>query len=168
MRQKYSFLQDELALIEIRKHKWLESEKQKREIGFATAAMEWIQKYGEGWLQARLKNSAAQNLFVEKRSHRRFKRALAVTIKSPHQQFAGYTHDISLVGLSCTMPASVAEGLPTEIALAFPGKNGASSSLQFKSRIRKVLPSQKNEYRVFVPFTDSVRDYLRANVDILN
>ncbi|MCK5013580.1 MAG: hypothetical protein KAS66_07155 [Candidatus Omnitrophica bacterium] len=45
----YSFLKDELALEEIRKHKWIESEKQKKEIGFATAAVDWIKKYGQSW-----------------------------------------------------------------------------------------------------------------------
>lgn len=54
---RYSFLNDTLALEEIRKHKWIESEKAGREIGFATAAVDWIKKYGEQWL--RFRNAAA-------------------------------------------------------------------------------------------------------------
>ena len=42
MTEHYSFLNDELALLEIRKHKWIESEKCGREIGFASAALDWI------------------------------------------------------------------------------------------------------------------------------
>ena len=42
MYSNYSFLRDELALEEIRKHKWIESEKQQKEVGFATAAVDWI------------------------------------------------------------------------------------------------------------------------------
>ena len=51
--KKYPFLKDELAINEIRKHKWIESEKAGCEIGFATAAHDWISKYGETWLQFR-------------------------------------------------------------------------------------------------------------------
>ncbi len=50
---RYSFLNDTLALEEIRKHKWIESEKAGCEIGFATAAVDWVKKYGEGWLRWR-------------------------------------------------------------------------------------------------------------------
>ena len=57
MEENYSFLRDELALLEIRKHKWIESEKLGREIGFATAACEWIHKYGEAWKQFRLETA---------------------------------------------------------------------------------------------------------------
>ena len=47
----YSFLKDELALNEIRKHKWIESEKCGCEIGFATAAFDWIKRYGYAFKQ---------------------------------------------------------------------------------------------------------------------
>jgi hypothetical protein len=50
MRIQHPFLKDELALHEIRKHKWIESEKAGHEIGFATAAHDWITKYGQAWL----------------------------------------------------------------------------------------------------------------------
>ena len=54
MKTNYSFLKDEVALSEIRKHKWIESEKLGCEMGFATAAFDWINKYGSGWRQFRL------------------------------------------------------------------------------------------------------------------
>jgi hypothetical protein len=50
MENHYSFLKDEMALAEIRKHKWIESEKKGYELGFATCALDWIQKYGDQWL----------------------------------------------------------------------------------------------------------------------
>ena len=50
----YPFLQDELAVTEIKKHKWLESEKLGQEIGFATAAADWINKHGEAFIRHRL------------------------------------------------------------------------------------------------------------------
>ena len=45
----YSFLDDQFARHEIRKHKWLISEKAGYEIGFATAALDWIENYGDTW-----------------------------------------------------------------------------------------------------------------------
>jgi hypothetical protein len=61
MNIRYSFLKDELAIQEIRKHKWIESEKQGNEIGFATAAVDWINKYGNLWLQYRLHGHNKEN-----------------------------------------------------------------------------------------------------------
>jgi hypothetical protein len=60
--KKYPFLKDELAINEIRKHKWIESEKAGQEIGFATAAVDWINKYGEAWLQFRRERFIPQEL----------------------------------------------------------------------------------------------------------
>ncbi len=67
MKTSYSFLKDELALIEIRKHKWIESEKLGQEIGFATAAYDWINKYGYAWKQFRLDVEDSKNVFIERR-----------------------------------------------------------------------------------------------------
>ncbi len=45
----YSFLNDPYAIHEIRRHKWLMSERSPYEIGFATAALDWITNYGDAW-----------------------------------------------------------------------------------------------------------------------
>lgn len=47
--KNYSILSDEYARYEIRKHKWFQSEKVGYEIGFATAAIDWIKNYGDAW-----------------------------------------------------------------------------------------------------------------------
>ena len=62
MKKQYSFLKDELAITEIRKHKWIESEKAGCEIGFATAAYDWVTKYGEAWLQFRKERLIPQEM----------------------------------------------------------------------------------------------------------
>lgn len=67
MKVDYSFLKDELALLEIRKHKWIESEKLGREIGFASAAWDWVQKYGAAWKQFRLATENNRNVLTEHR-----------------------------------------------------------------------------------------------------
>ena len=38
---------------EILRHKWIESEKRGRDIGFDTALLEWVIKYRNGWRKAR-------------------------------------------------------------------------------------------------------------------
>ena len=61
MKNDYPFLKDQLALQEIYKHKWIESEKAGREIGFASAAVDWITRYGADWLNQRQKQLVSVN-----------------------------------------------------------------------------------------------------------
>ena len=61
MKNKYPFLSDQIARQEIYKHKWIESEKAGREIGFASAALDWITRYGETWLNDRQKQLVSVN-----------------------------------------------------------------------------------------------------------
>lgn len=61
MQRIYPFLTDQLARQEIYKHKWIESEKAGREIGFASAAHDWITQYGQLWLSYHQKQSAKLN-----------------------------------------------------------------------------------------------------------
>ena len=58
MKNEYPFLKDQLARQEIYKHKWIESEKAGREIGFASAALDWISRHGKAWLDYRRNNSS--------------------------------------------------------------------------------------------------------------
>jgi len=51
MPPSFSFLRSKHVREEIRKHKWIESEKLGREIGFPTAALDWICKHGKAWKQ---------------------------------------------------------------------------------------------------------------------
>jgi hypothetical protein len=39
---------------EIKKHKWIESEKQHHDIGNNKAALDWIEKYYDSWLKWKL------------------------------------------------------------------------------------------------------------------
>ena len=50
MLKDYSFLQDELAIDEIRKHQWIESEKAGYDIGFKQAAQDWLDNYAKEWM----------------------------------------------------------------------------------------------------------------------
>ena len=41
---------------EILKHKWIESEKEGKDIGFERALLDWIRNHRENWRQMRLDN----------------------------------------------------------------------------------------------------------------
>ena len=54
----FQFLSNEKVREEIRRHKWIESEKQGRDIGFITAAIDWIKNHGEEWKKHHSKQSS--------------------------------------------------------------------------------------------------------------
>ena len=56
MKKRFSFLKNPQALNEIRKHKWIKSEKAKRDVGFVTAAIDWIKNHGEVWKEFYIKD----------------------------------------------------------------------------------------------------------------
>ncbi|HQP10847.1 MAG TPA: DUF4032 domain-containing protein [Candidatus Omnitrophota bacterium] len=42
-------LKDKRVVKEIEKHKWLESEKAHKDIGFDSAAKDWLDNYSDAW-----------------------------------------------------------------------------------------------------------------------
>jgi hypothetical protein len=44
-------LKDKRVIEEINRHRWIESEKAGRDIGFETAATEWLEKFSKAWMQ---------------------------------------------------------------------------------------------------------------------
>jgi hypothetical protein len=50
---------------EIKKHKWIESEKAGRDIGWERAAREWMQNYFPQWKQHRWNRAIAEALSTE-------------------------------------------------------------------------------------------------------
>jgi hypothetical protein len=55
---KHFDLSEEMRAVinEIMRYKWLESEKEGRDIGLSRAAREWISKYYDTWFQYNAKN----------------------------------------------------------------------------------------------------------------
>jgi len=171
MNDAYSFLKDELALIEIHKHKWVESEKAGREIGFVTAALDWIKKYGDDWKRSRLNSLYGHSIFSEKRRYRRFLTRLPLLLKIQDSSILSCINDINLVGLSCSIPIFVPQNSPVEITLDLPGKNSPQSvsSVQFQSCILRIASEKKKNipqrYCIVIPFAEHIRDYLRIYPD---
>ncbi|MDP2652987.1 MAG: hypothetical protein Q8Q08_03040 [Candidatus Omnitrophota bacterium] len=173
MRENYSFLKDELALLEIRKHKWLESEKAGREIGFATAAVDWVKKYGAQWKSHRAGQDNPQHLFQEKRQHRRFYSRIPIRLQINNNKIQAQTDSINLVGLSCTIPQYVPPENAATVTLSMPraGSEIPRFVLKFQSRIKQVRQKTQNTteaaYQLFIPFGEDVRDYLRTHPGFL-
>ncbi|MCK5580722.1 MAG: PilZ domain-containing protein [Candidatus Omnitrophica bacterium] len=169
MSQKYSYLKDKNALNEIRKHKWLESEKNGYEVGFATAAFDWIRLYGQPWLAFQDKKN-----YSEKRAHRRFYHKFPLRLKTASSEITAYTNDISLAGFSCTIPRAIDSSLPAEVTLKLKKPRKLFSprlKCQFDSKVARISESQKQEttteYNIFIPFDENMKDFIRANSDFL-
>ena len=48
-------LKDKRVMKEIEKHKWIESEKANRDIGFDSAARDWLDRYSDAWRNDQLR-----------------------------------------------------------------------------------------------------------------
>lgn len=165
MGTNYSFLKDEAVVQEIHRHKWIESEKSGREIGFATAAYDWITKYGKEWMQRHIppKNN---NSFIEKRKHKRFYHQLPILLRINNDYLQTKTADINLIGLSCLISIYVEKNSPIEASLTLPPER-----FRFKSRVLRSSSLKTDEtnfsYHIFFPFDENLHTYLKRNQDVL-
>jgi hypothetical protein len=170
----YSFLKDELALEEIRKHKWIESEKQKKEIGFATAAVDWVKKYGQSWKAFRFGLNLRDDIFTERRIHRRFSCQIPVQLKINDNLIMSYTDSVSLLGFSCVLPQVVPENSRVEIAIDFQCQDVFPAKLpfQFKGHVLKTTAIDRkpgvSSYKAFFLFDEEIKEYLRMNSFVLD
>ncbi len=160
--------------MEIRKHKWLESEKLGQEIGFATAACDWINKYGYTWKQFRLDAEDTTNLFLERRKYRRFNFHLPVQLKTDQNCLISYTIELSLIGLSCILPTYIPENTNVEMTINIDQETSGHrlSNFKFSSRVLRISQPkpQKSQfcYEIFLPFNEQARDYLRNTLGLFN
>ncbi|OGX33758.1 MAG: hypothetical protein A2787_07845 [Omnitrophica WOR_2 bacterium RIFCSPHIGHO2_01_FULL_48_9] len=166
MKLNYSFLKDELAVLEIRKHQWIESQKQSQELGFATAAVDWINKYGQAWKQFRLGDPLTPNPFAEKREYRRFNHSVPLELKIGDQSIQSTTHTISLVGFSCQIPQFIPTDTTTEVTISLSQED--RTGFRFQSRVVRVTPTPQgtSHFNIFVPFSENARNYIRVHPKI--
>ena len=108
--------------MEIRKHKWIESEKRKKEIGLATAALDWIKKYGHTWKLTRLKSSQEINIFLKKRQYQRFDINLPVEIIFDNVVIKTSSENMSLLDVSYETRFCLENISSIEVRIIFPRK----------------------------------------------
>lgn len=171
MKESYSFLNDESARQEIRKHKWIESEKRGVEIGFATAALDWITKYGQLWRESRQQNTEAYS-WKEKRQYRRFNRRLPLQLSFGKSRIKCYTDNINYQGVACTVEDDISADELAQVTLHL-NKNGlfqTRETFQFQSHVARVTrpadQESKKRYKVFLPFPQEVQNVLCAKPEV--
>ncbi len=170
MKEKFSFLKDPRALLEISKHKWIESEKRGEEIGFATAAVDWAKKYGQDWKRAYFKEATDSDLFIEKRRYRRFPLEIGLVIKRNETCLSAAPKDINLEAISCKVGQRLPQDGSIEIILKAPAKTSfrKENYLKCKAKILRIAPFPENltgsEYNVVLMPGEECRELLRGIV----
>lgn len=137
MKKRYNYLQDGKAVEEILKHKWIESQKHGRDIGFATAALDWISKYGEAWRlhheqEYRQHVQHLDNL-IERRKYRRFKNKLPAKIIHSNKEHSIIIKDINYFDI-CFFSKAEISSAPT-LTLKINSDN-SSNPLTFTAALK--------------------------------
>ena len=101
MKDRYPYLRDPRALAEIRRHKWIESQKKGKEIGFATAAADWVKKYGRQWKKIHAEEYKDNSIFIERRKYRRFNLNAFVKLIKNNAILLTEAVNVSFFGLLC-------------------------------------------------------------------
>ena len=61
--QAKELLKDKRVIDEINRHKWIESEKSGRDIGFERAAEDWIERFSDDWMRHHTPDKYAASRF---------------------------------------------------------------------------------------------------------
>lgn len=151
MRQTtYSFLNDPRALAEIRKHKWIESQKGGREIGFATAAVDWIKNYGEQWRRIHAQEEKDASVFIERRKYRRFRMEAHVKLTRENRRFLARAININIFGLLCRSSEYLAPG--NEMKLELQLAPHLQDLISCGAVIQRAVAKNPHEYEMFLEF----------------
>jgi len=159
MKQKFNYLQHDEAVNEILKHKWIESQKSGRDIGFATAALDWIKKFGQSWKRANNINDELQEL-MERRRYRRFKINLPIKIKSSDLELDAQIKEFNHIGLDFTSDAPLDVESYVEITTLPSNDDCTFSNMRLRAKVIKSISYQKsqNQNKKYLIFTLFDRD----------
>jgi len=153
MKDKFSYLNDPRALAEIRKHKWIESQKQGTEIGFASAAFDWIQKYGQEWKRLHAESDGNKEVFLERRRYRRFKMRGNVQLISGNATILAEPLDLSFFGILCRVSEAVSLGSPMK-ALLPVGTQQPEKTLDCYGKVERIVPVDARRFDLFFSFNE--------------
>ena len=154
MRDTYSYLKDPRALAEIQKHKWLESQKAKGEIGFATAAVDWVQRYGRAWKKAYAVETNTKEILIERRKYRRFKLRGIVKLAAGKSFVVAEPLDLSFFGILCRVSQEVSLGSKIRAWLSLEMTRG-TKDLDCCGNIERIVPVDAGRYDLFFSFSES-------------
>jgi hypothetical protein len=148
----YSYLKDPRALAEIRKHKWFLSQNEKREIGFATAAVDWVKKYGEEWKRVHVKGLKDLEIFLERRKYRRFDINSLLTLRQNNFQFPAKVINVNYFGLLCRSDHFLYPGNYVSIEMEI--NREAQCRINCNGVVERFSKGNSGECELFVRFDD--------------
>ncbi len=160
MKDKYCFLKDPRVLSEIRKHKWIESQKRGKDIGFASASLDWIKKYGKAWKSGQYKAVGDDAVFAERRKFRRFALVNCVELIKNGAVFAAEAVNISFLGLAVRTEQYACPGEEIHIRLPLACRKEEGIVL-CKGVINRIFPVEREKYELFLRFDDHSRSALK-------
>jgi len=160
MRDKYPYLKDPRALAEIRKHKWLESQKAGTEIGFASAAVDWIKKYGEDWKKIHAQEYRDGEIFLERRKYRRFQLHGMVQLDKEGISIPAEPINLSFFGLLCKANKDLPLGSSIKARMFFELQQ-IKKDLECFGRIERVIFMGHDRYDIFLNFNECCQKKLR-------
>lgn len=158
MQDNYHYFSDPRALAEIQKHKWLESQKQGREIGFASAAMDWIKNYGEAWKKIHAVEKKDKRVFIEKRKYRRFNLNQLIKLVKDNVVFLGEGVNLSFFGLMC----KVREFLPvgSRVNAYVPIELETGEKIICPGTVERIIHIKPEKYELFLKFDNTCQEQL--------
>ena len=156
MKDRYPYLKDPRAVAEIRKHKWIESQKTGAEIGFATAAVDWVNKYGTEWKKIHAEEADDKKIFLERRRYRRFKLRGVAQLKSDRLCLTAEPLDLSFFGVLCRVDQEVPLGGEIKVSMSVE-TNRHKEDLDCCGSVERVLPVDGKRYDLFFSFHESCR-----------
>lgn len=155
MKDAYSYLKDPRALAEIRKHKWIESQKQGREIGFATAAVDWVKKYGRDWKKSHFKHDKAES-FIERRRYRRKKLNCGICLTGDNSRILGEALNLSYEGLLLRAADYLAPG--SEAAINLSCRKESGEVFNGRGVVERAVPLLAQGYELFLRFDEPTQE----------
>jgi len=150
IKDPYKYLDDPRALAEIRKHQWIESQKQNRPIGFASAAVDWITRFGEEWKEKHVYRD--YRVFIERRKYRRFKVDFLLRTIRDNTRLTAQTVNISFFGLLFTTAHQLAKG--KELCVNLASRQDNKDILTCGGFIERVSQVNRSQYDVFLRFNE--------------
>jgi len=178
MKQKFNYLQHDKAVNEMLKHKWIESQKSGRDIGFATAALDWIKRFGQSWKRT---NNINDNLvhdelqeLIERRKYRRFKANWPIKIKSDNLKLDTQIKEFNHIGLDFFSDAPIPTESYIEITVLSSNDNRTFSNMHLRAKVIKNTSyqgshNQNKKYLIFTLFDrDTQQKIINKKNEFLN
>jgi hypothetical protein len=156
LKTTYPYLQDPRALAEIRKHQWIESQKKGQEVGFATAAVEWITNYGKVWKEIHVKDHDDKSIFLERRKYRRFQLDCAVELIKNDTLYLTDGIDVSFFGLTCRSMEHIP--IRCEVDVHLPLDRHSRQRVVYHGTVERVLPLDVHHYQLYICFDDRTQE----------